>query len=729
MLSEEKTTERSLVSQQRIRGARWARARLWRLSLAVLLLTLLALVLGLGILFHGDGSCSAPAQDSPGLSCLSPACLSVTAHLSSSLDPYADQCQDFFQFACGARLREPATGGRQRGRNRQLQPGRPASSPEQRGNARQRMLRDILESPKGSGAADSAEEKAGRFYRSCMDTARITDLGAQPALELIEQLGGWPVSGVWKRSDFNATLRSLMRDYSTFPFFSVYIGRDPQDLSPNSTAKYIQIDQPDFQIPAEWNTKDRKPKAEVVRIYISYLVSLLSLLGIQSSPTSMPTGLVTAFASELSRAATPLRDRKARGLLYQRTTIAQLQEAAPAVDWLSSLEATFHPIQLNESDVIFVHDFPYLISMSRSVSNWYKLGTVHSYMILSLLHTVLPALDSRFTELRLNLSNALEDTRERAPRWQECVSQTERVFESALGAMFIDQTFTAPTQEEQAEDLISNIYSSLKAKLVDLQWKDAETKSIALEKIQSLPPRLAKYPGVLDRRKLNEHYSQVSVSEDVYFMNYLQSLSISQQRKMRLLSGAVDTDMFSLSPVSGSPSLCPSGIVFPPGMFHQPLFHPDYPRAVNYGAMGTAVAKGILHLLLSHIEGALSPAASPLTLTECLMLQFRNSSREGDRSSFQVTSEEQWLLHMAFEVSFQAYAQWLLSAPGDFSLSGLSHTQLFFTSFAQMLCSSDSDLSIPDSSFLVNSVCANSDLCSQKLGCSPDSPLNPRKKC
>lgn len=37
-------------------------------------------------------------------------------------------------------------------------------------------------------------------------------------------------------------------------------------------------------------------------------------------------------------------------------------------------------------------------------------GLVHTYMVLNLLHTLMPALDSRFTETEKNLSLALGDT-------------------------------------------------------------------------------------------------------------------------------------------------------------------------------------------------------------------------------------------------------------------------------------------------------------------------------
>lgn len=57
---------------------------------------------------------------------------------------------------------------------------------------------------------------------------------------LCMQLGGWAVSGQWNGADFNSTLILLMRDYATFPFFNLYVGRDRNEISYETTKRYIQ---------------------------------------------------------------------------------------------------------------------------------------------------------------------------------------------------------------------------------------------------------------------------------------------------------------------------------------------------------------------------------------------------------------------------------------------------------------------------------------------------------
>lgn len=54
------------------------------------------------------------------------------------------------------------------------------------------------------------------------------------------QVGDWEVSGQWNQTDFNSTLSLLMRDYATFPFFNLYVGKDPKEIARGTTKRYIQ---------------------------------------------------------------------------------------------------------------------------------------------------------------------------------------------------------------------------------------------------------------------------------------------------------------------------------------------------------------------------------------------------------------------------------------------------------------------------------------------------------
>ncbi|XP_070992161.1 kell blood group glycoprotein isoform X7 [Oncorhynchus clarkii lewisi] len=672
-----------------------------------------------------------PPESTPPASppCTSPACQRATARLSISVDPFSQPC-DYFLFPCGSEGASLSNRGRQRGKGMPLHPqghkSRAAQAEKERERGRKerktgtdiiekapadRMpdrqtallltMREILEAEDRSSPGNSAKQKACMFYRSCMDTGPTETAGPEPFLRLVHKLGGWAVSGRWNQTDFNSTLSLLMRDYGTFPFFSVYVGKDPNDTQGDK--RYIQIDQPDFQIPTEWSSKTQKSKAntQILRLFLASYQRLLALLGSPSSSTILHIGLFISLSSELAVAASPLPHRLQQGLLYQRITIKELQTLAPAIDWLGCLQTTFHPHPVSQSDHVLLHNLPYIVHMSRIIGKWLNKhelsgsGPLHTFMVLSLLHTVIPALDSRFTQTERNFSLALGTTEEDVPRWRQCVLQTEKGFDTVL--KHILRETTAYTE---AEELIQNVYSSIKSKLPDLRWRDEESRMSVLNKIQSLTPRLSTKNNIFSEAELNQLYSK-------------------RQRPSKLFSQAEGDDIWSLTPF-----LSGNELVFPIGMFVQPLFHPTYPRAINFGVLGSLMAKDILHLLLPNIH---SQSVSPRSIAECVRYQYLSMTegpgREGAFSLSPAQQQEMWVQYSALQIALQAYNQSLKKYPGDSSLSGLSHTHLFLTSFTQINCDSDPyhEFMPFEPSFLVTVICGYSNLCPTTLSC-PNKP-------
>ncbi|XP_035607537.1 kell blood group glycoprotein isoform X3 [Oncorhynchus keta] len=672
-----------------------------------------------------------PPESTPPASppCTSPACQRATARLSISVDPFSQPC-DYFLFPCGSEGASLSNRGRQRGKGMPLHPqgykSRAAQAEKERERGRKeretgtdiiekapadRMpdrqtallltMREILEAEDRSSPGNSAKQKACMFYRSCMDTGPTESAGPEPFLRLVHKLGGWAVSGRWNQTDFNSTLSLLMRDYGTFPFFSVYVGKDPNDTQ--GDMRYIQIDQPDFQIPTEWSSKTQKSKAntQILRLFLASYQRLLALLGSPSSSTILHIGLFISLSSELAVAASPLPHRLQQGLLYQRITIKELQTLAPAIDWLGCLQTTFHPHPVSQSDHVLLHNLPYIVHMSRIIGKWLNKhelsgsGPLHTFMVLSLLHTVIPALDSRFTQTERNFSLALGTTEEDVPRWRQCVLQTEKGFDTVLKHMLRENTAYT-----EAEELIQNVYSSIKSKLPDLRWRDEESRMSVLNKIQSLTPRLSTKNNIFSEAELNQLYSK-------------------RQRPSKLFSQAEGDDIWSLTPfISGNE------LVFPIGMFVQPLFHPTYPRAINFGVLGSLMAKDILHLLLPNIH---SQSVSPRSIAECVRYQYLSMTegpgREGAFSLSPAQQQEMWVQYSALQIALQAYNQSLKKYPGDSSLSGLSHTHLFLTSFTQINCDSDPyhEFMPFEPSFLVTVICGDSNLCPTTLSC-PNKP-------
>ncbi|KAG2469612.1 NEP1 methyltransferase, partial [Polypterus senegalus] len=62
----------------------------------------------------------------------------------------------------------------------------------------------------------------------------------------------------------------------------------------------------------------------------------------------------------------------------QNTSSYAIQSNAPGINWLECLQATFESINMKPSDHIYVHDLPYLTSMSKYISEYQKISSLGS---------------------------------------------------------------------------------------------------------------------------------------------------------------------------------------------------------------------------------------------------------------------------------------------------------------------------------------------------------------
>ncbi|XP_075020396.1 kell blood group glycoprotein isoform X12 [Calonectris borealis] len=631
------------------------------------------------------------------------------------------------------------------------------------------MMSCGLEGPQ-VGIRGSAKEKAIQFYRSCMDTQRIESQGTQPLKNLLNQVGGWNITGVGKAKDFNETLQTLMGRYSTFPFFRVHVGPSPFDLKTN----IIQIDHPEFEMPPESKFKERN-YLEVLRVYLSYLKKLGGLLGGPQDGPPDSFSLTLSFISNLQRVVTPLQERQQRGMLFFRTTIRELQEKAPAIDWLSCLQAVFHPMPMNLSQPIAVHDMDYLRGMSQLIEQWHKERVLHIYMIVCLVGNLSPALDSRFQDARLELSKILYGKMGSrmipAERWRKCLTDTSSFFEPVLGQMIVQEIFPQQTKK-LAEQMFSEIQDALYGQLDQLEWMDEQTRQEAKVLVSKLQVEIGYPAHILQTAKVNLEYQNITflsylklkgvgtgrekttsiplleINEDTFFLNVVACLKVLRENSYLKLFQHHSQDNWHVSPwtVHSYYSIRHHTVVFPAGMFRSPFFHMEFPSAVNFGAIGVFMAHELLHTFYGY--GFFFPTVLPGGCPTCNRSALEKSVdclvEQYESYGFKVNGTFTLLENTAdtggLAIAYQAYKNWLKKHKEEKDLPkiGLSHDQLFYLSFAHAMCGHQdpeklqSSLNTDPHSPLPLRVCgpvSNSQDFAKHFHCSSGSPMNPDNKC
>ncbi|XP_040858021.1 kell blood group glycoprotein isoform X2 [Ochotona curzoniae] len=608
------------------RNRQWAPAR--RVLLAVLTVSLL---LGSSVLLvFIFRNCGPPPCDTP-------VCLDLLARYVASGNSSVDPCTDFFSLACGR-----ATGD-----------NNPFQDLAEENKSR---LRRILETP-GSWDPGSGEEKAFRFYSSCMDTQAIEDAGAGPLKQVIEELGGWRISGNWTSLDFNQTLKLLMSRYGHFPFFRAYLR--PHPAPPHTPV--IQIDQPEFDAPLK-QEQEQKIYAQIVREYLTYLNQLGTLLGGDPLKVQQHAALSITITSQLFQLLRPLEQRQAQGNLFQTVTIGQLQEMAPAIDWLSCLQATFTPMSLSPSQPLVVHDLEYVKNMSHLVEELLLKNRdfLQSHMILGLVGTLSPALDSKFQEARRSLNEKLRELTERPPL---------------------------------AMELFTAVKEALITRLKRLSWMNEETQKEAKDRVTHLQVKIGAPEWALKPELAKQEYSDIQLGP-----NFLQSvLSCARSLRARIVQNFLKPFpqhrwQVSAWGVNAYYSISDHVVVFPAGLLQPPFFHPGYPRAVNFGAAGSIMAHKLLHVFYQFLLPGGCPSCDNNALQEASLCLERHYAAFPLPNRTTFNSSLTFLENAAdvggLSIAWQAYSKSLTRYRGETTLPNqdLSSQQLFFRSYAQMMC-------------------------------------------
>nr|XP_006125516.2 endothelin-converting enzyme 1 isoform X1 [Pelodiscus sinensis] len=694
----------------------------------VLVLSLLACVLALGFQY----------RDRPPRVCLTEPCISVTSSILSSLDRAVNPCEDFFRYACGGWMKaNPVPDGHSRwGTFNNLW------------EHNQAVMKHLLENTTANVSSE-AERKAQRYYQSCMNETKIEELKAKPLMELIEKLGGWNITSPWNKENFNKTLQEVTAHYHTSPFFSVYVSAD----SKNSNSNVIQVDQSGLGLPSRDYYLNKTENEKVLAGYLNYMVRLGMLLGGEDEEaTRQQMQQILDFETALANITIPQEKRRDEEVIYHKVTARELQNVAPAIDWIPFLTAVFYPVELNESEPVVLYAREYLEQVSNLIQATDRC-LLNNYMIWNLVRKTSSFLDQRFQDAEEKFMEVMYGTKKTClPRWKFCVSDTDNNLGFALGAMFVKATF-AEDSKKIAEEMITEIKTAFEESLATLQWMDEETRKSAKEKADAIYDMIGYPKFIMDPKELDKVFHDYDAVSDLYFENVMQFYNFSARVAADQLRKSPNRDQWSMTPPTVNAYYSPTKneIVFPAGILQAPFYTRTSPKALNFGGIGVVVGHELTHAFDDQgreydKDGNLRPWWKNSSVeafkqqTECMVEQYSNYTVNGEAVNGKHTLGENIADNGGLKAAYRAYQNWVKKNGHEDALPtlGLSNNQLFFVGFAQVWCSvrtpeSSHEGLITDphspSRFRVIGTISNSKEFSEHFRCPPGSPMNPQKKC
>ncbi|XP_047583983.1 membrane metallo-endopeptidase-like 1 isoform X3 [Lutra lutra] len=638
--------------------------------------------------------------------CTSPGCVTAAARILQNMDPSREPCDDFYQYACGGWLRRhviPETNSRY-------------SVFDILRDELEVILKGVLEN--STSKDRPAVQKAKMLYRSCMNESIIEKRDSQPLLNILDLMGGWPVTMErWNEStgprwELEQQLALMNAQFNRRVLIDLFIWNDDQ----NSSRHIIYIDQPTLGMPSREYYFNEGSNRKVREAYLQFMVSVASML---RADMNLPENSylvredmaqVLELETRLANATAPQEERHDVTTLYHRMSLEDLQNkfGLKGFNWTLFIQSVLSSVKIKllPDEEVVVYGIPYLQNL-EDIIDVYSARTVQNYLVWRLVLDRISSLSQRFKEARANYRKALYGTTVEEVRWRECVSYVNSNMESAVGSLYVREAFPGDSKDSVRE-LINKVRAVFVETLDELGWMDEASKKKAQEKAMHIREQIG-YPDYIleeGNKHLDDEYSNLNFSEDQYFENGLQNLKAGAQRSLKRLREKVDQNLWIIGAAVVNAFYSPNRnqIVFPAGILQPPFFSKEQPQALNFGGIGMVIGHEITHGFDDNgrnfdKNGNMLDWWSNFSAqhfrkqSECMVRQYGNYSWDlADNQNVNgfSTLGENIADNGGVRQAYKAYLKWMAEGGKDRQLPGLelSYAQLFFINYAQVWCGS-----------------------------------------
>ncbi|XP_045509587.1 neprilysin-2 [Colias croceus] len=677
--------------------------------------------------------------------CKDPDCVHTASKLLLNMDESVDPCDDFYDFACGSFVKNTRIPDDKTSVNTfsiitdQLQ----------------EQIRSLLDDP-----ISSDEPKpfvlAKTLYQACMNRTAIEARGIQPLLDMLRNLGGWPVldGDNWDERSFSwtdAVYKFRHAGYSVDYFLDFSISVDVK----NSTNRIIDLDQASLGLSREYLNRGFKDK--LVQAYYEYMVDIAALLGADRARAELELKDSLQFEIKLANISLPLEKRRNATSLYNPMTIAELQEKYPKIPWLSYVNRLLAPhIEVGLDEIVIV-DVPKYFSDLEILLEKTPKRVQANYVMWRVAGASVSYLTEELRRRQLAYVTALSGKTERESRWKECADTTSASMSIAVGALYIRKYFNE-NSKAKALEMVDDIRQQFSKTLSEVEWMDAMTRQAALDKAQAMAAHIA-YPNeLLDNNKLTEFYSGLEMSTDKLMESVLNLTLFGTEYLFSKLREPVNkTDWVTHGRpaiVNAFYSSIENSIQFPAGILQGTFFSAKRPAYMNYGAIGFVIGHEITHGFDDQgrqfdKNGNLVDWWQEMTKqkylekAKCIIDQYSNYTVKevGMNLNGVNTQGENIADNGGIKEAYYAYAAWMRRHGDEPRLPGLekySPRQMFWLSAANTWCSVYRNESIKmrittgfhaPGRFRVQGPMSNMDEFAVDFKCPPHAPMNPAAKC
>jgi putative endopeptidase len=466
--------------------------------------------------------------------------------------------------------------------------------------ARKRTADLIEEAAKANAPAGSNTRKITDLYHSYMDTATIEAKGLAPLRPHLDA-----ITAIRDKHELARALgQSLRADvdplnnsvFHTPNLFGLWVA--PGFNDPEHYAAYLLqggLEMPD----REYYLSDTDRMQAIRTKYQAHVSAMLKLAGFADTDVRAQhiLELEHAIAEKHIRFADQQDIVKANNTWKQ----ADFAANAPGLDWAEY----FRGAGLSQQASFIVWQ-PTALSGESALVTSTALETWKDWLAFHLIEDYADVLPKALVEERFDFfGKTLSGTPEQRPRWQGGVALVSSASDET-GTFFLEgrgtlgdavgqtyaQRYFSPETKAQIEAMVANIIAAFRRRIDALSWMDPATKAEAQAKLTTL------YVGIGYPETWRD-YSAYEVKPDDLFGNVWRGGQFDYHRSIAHLGHSVDRKEWALGfypqTIDAVELPLQNALNFPAARLQPPLFDPQAPAAVNYGAIGKIIGHEISH--------------------------------------------------------------------------------------------------------------------------------------
>jgi len=484
-----------------------------------------------------------------------------------NMDPHANPCVDFYQYACGMWMANNPIPGDQSRWDRF----------DELAERNRAILRDILEkSSADDPKRDGDTQKIGDFYFSCMNEPDINRRGIEPISRELSE-----IAGIKSREALVAELPKLHRKGVNI-FFNFDSGPDAK----NSMLNIGQADQGGLGLPErEYYFKTDAKSVELRNKYVAHVAKMFTLSGQAPAAAAAGAQAVLKVETALAQGSLDVVSRRDPAKTYHKMAVRDLAALSPSIDWGKYFEAVGAP-QMETLNVVAPEFFK---GMEFALGH-FRLEELKIYMRWHLLHSAAPLLAARFEDENFNFyEKIMTGVTEQRPRWKRCVEYVDSDLGFALGRKYVEETFGAAGKQRTLE-MVQQIERALGEDIRTLDWMTPETKKQAYVKLEAVTNKIG-YP---DKWR---DYSSVKIERGDAVGNDFRATEFEVDRRLKKVGQPVDRSEWLMTPPTVNAYYNPTenNINFPAGILQPPFYDNKMDAAVNFGAGGSVIGHELTH--------------------------------------------------------------------------------------------------------------------------------------